>query len=136
MNVIEAMRALLTSFPKITSIVHMDIADDIPESYGLASVGDKLVSEDVIGREKRQHSFLLYATYSGLNDFERISNSGVLLELAQWLDKQQDIKIDNGYITKISTGNGMLYAIPDENMAQGVQYQMQITVEYTVEIDD
>lgn len=133
MNVIEAMRALLTGFPKIKSIVHMDIADDVPESYGLASVGDKLVSEDVIGREKRQHSFLLYATYSAINDFERISNSGVLLELAHWLDGQQDIKLDNGYITKISTGNGMLYAIDNENVMQGVQYQMQITVEYTVE---
>ena len=47
---------------------------------------------------------------------------------------QIDGEIFIGKITKITVENGMLYSVPQENIIDGMQYQMQIMVEYTVEI--
>ena len=38
-----------------------------------------------------------------------------------------------GELTKITTDNGMLYNIPEETFVSGVQYQLQINAEYTIE---
>lgn len=143
MNIIEKVREILQNFPKISEIVdeiHADFADPEPTSYGLSSVGDSLIFEDILGNQKRQHNFLFYATYSGINDYERIVNSGVLLELAVWLSKQTgaevDVTLDNeiytGRISKITAENGMLIAVPQENPADGMQYQLNITAVYEV----
>ena len=133
MNVIEKVRDLLAGFPQISAIcntVHIDFADPDPASYGLSSVDDKLISEDVLGNQKRQHTFLLYAVFSSINDYERLQNSSAQLDLGYWLHGQTDIPIDGGLIVRITSGNGMLYDIPQENAVQGVQYQMQIVAEY------
>ncbi|MGN0615100.1 hypothetical protein [Ruminococcus flavefaciens] len=143
MNIIEKVRSILESFPKISEVcneVHIDFADPEPTSYGLSSTGDSLISEDIIGNQKRQHSFLLYTTYSSINDYERLHNSSALLELGVWLHDQIDAEVETtigetvctGNITKLTADNGMLYNIPQENELDGIQYQIQIIAEYTV----
>lgn len=145
MNVIEKTREILQSFPKITQVcneIHVDFADPEPTSYGLSSTGDSLLAEDILGNQTRQNSFLLYSTFSGINDFERQENSAALLELAVWLKSQVGSEVETeidgeiyaGVITKITAENGMLYAVPQENSIDGMQYQLQIIVRYTVEI--
>ena len=143
MNIIERVRNILESFPKISEVcneVHIDFADPEPTSYGLSSTGDSLISEDIIGNQKRQHSFMLYTTYSSINDYERLHNSSALLELGVWLHDQLDAEVETtigstvytGTITKLTADNGMLYNIPQENEQDGIQYQIQIIAEYTV----
>lgn len=144
MNIIERIIAILESFPKISTVcneIHIDFADPEPTSYGLSSTGDSLIKEDILGNQTRQHSFLLYSTFSGINDFERQENSTALLELSAWLNSQTgaevetkiDGEIHRGTIIKISAENGMLYVVPQENTVDGMQYQLQIVVQYTVE---
>lgn len=144
MNIIEKMREILESFPKINEIcndIHIDFASDEPTSYGLSSVGDSLLKEDILGNQQRQHTFMLYSTFSAVNDFERLQNSSVLLELGLWLEKQVGAVVETliddekhtGTIESIAAQNGMLYAVPQENTHDGVQYQLQIVVKYTVE---
>ena len=140
MNIIERVREIVSGFPKIGEL-HQDITDSAPGGFALASVGDVLLSEDVIGGQTRQHSFLFYAVFSGINDFERIANSGFLVELALWLEAHEGETVDmtvngrtlTGEIARIRTANGMLLALPQDSMFGGVQYQLQITAEYTLE---
>ena len=141
MNIIEAVKDLLSQFPRIAEVcndIHIDFAEPEPTSYGLSSIGDTLIKEDILGNQTRQHSFMLYSTFSGINDFERLQNSGALLELSIWLSGLSGIEVvhneQTGEITRIRTENGMLYAVPQENAADGVQYQIQIIAEYTLEI--
>lgn len=144
MDIIEKMIEILESFPKISTVcneIHIEFADPEPTSYGLSSTGDSLIKEDILGNQTRQHSFLLYSTFSGINDFERQENSTALTELSVWLKNQVgaevtteiDSKTYSGEITKITVENGMLYAVPQENAVDGMRYQLQIVVQYTVE---
>lgn len=145
MNIIELVRSILKDFPEINIIcndIHIDFTDSISDSYGLSSIGDALLSEDILGNQRRQHNFILYAVFQSVNDYDRLNNSGVLLELQLWLERQaqhQEIEsiIDNeqltGELTKLTCSNGMLYAIPENNLNSGVQYQLQITAEYQIE---
>ncbi len=144
MDIIETVRSLLEAFPKISDIageVHVDFTSDEPTSYGLSSAGDMLLSEDILGNQTRQHSFLLYTTYCGINDYERMANSTALAQLAVWLDAQRGntvtTEIDGteytGELVSVSASNGMLYAVPQENVISGIQYQLQITAQYTVD---
>lgn len=142
MNIIETVRNIISQFPKISDVcdtVHVDFTDSEATSYGLSPTGDTLISEDILGNQRRQHTFVLYAVYQSLNDYDRLSNSGVLLELHQWLEKQADrqettAEIDGetltGKLTKLIPANGMLYEIPNENFTNAVRYQLQITAEY------
>lgn len=139
MNIIEKMRAVLESYPRISEVcgsVHAELAGSEPADYGLSSIGDTLMSEDILGNQKRQHTFLFYAVYSGINDYERLCNSSALLDLAKWLEGQENTGISQwgkqGVITKIRGENGMLAAIPQENTNDALQYQLQITAEYTI----
>ncbi len=144
MNIIETVRSILESFPKISEVcneVHIDFADPEPTSYGLSSTGDELITEDILGNQLRQHSFMLYTTYSSINDYERLNNSTALLELGVWLKEQTGCEVetticDNTYtgrLEKLTAANGMLISVPQENEMDGVQYQLQIIAEYTVE---
>jgi len=79
-----------------------------------------------------------------MNDFDRMSNSGVLLELQMWLesyaDKHRDITFTTitegekrtGVLGKLTCANGMIYAIPNENTNDTVQYQLQIAAQYQI----
>ena len=87
----------------------------------------------------------MYAVYQSFNDYDRLANSGVLLELQMWLeqyadDQQISVTVGDselkGTLTKLSCANGMVYAIPDENLNSGVQYQLQITADYKIESEE
>lgn len=144
MNVIETIRSLLASFPRIaelTGVIHVDFTDGTVGSCSLSPTGDTLVYEDIIGNQRRAHTFLFSQEYSAINDYERVSSSGLLLELAVWLSKQNNIPVQtvvdeiphDGEITKISAANGMLIVVPQENTADAYLYQLTITAEYTIE---
>lgn len=145
MNIIELVKSILQDFPKINEVcndIHIDFTDNTSDSYGLSSIGDALLAEDILGNQRRQHNFLLYAVFQSVNDYDRLNNSGTLLELQLWLERQaQHQKIENtvsnehltGELTKLTCSNGMLYAIPENNLNSGVQYQLQITAEYKIE---
>lgn len=143
MNIIEKVREILQSFPRIAEVcneIHIDFAADEPTSYGLSSVGDSLLKEDILGNQLRQHTFMLYSTFSAINDFERLQNSSALLELSTWLEMQTGAEIETkvgeethiGTLESLAAQNGMLYAVPQENTADGVQYQLQIIAKYKV----
>lgn len=144
MNIIETVRSILESFPRISEVcnsIHIDFADSEPTSYGLSSTGDELIREDVIGGQLRQHSFMLYTNYSSINDYERLNNSSVLTELSVWLERQTGYEVQtiigdetfSGTLEKLTAANGMLYEIPEKNETDGWQYQLQIIAEYTVD---
>lgn len=143
-NIIETVCGILESFPKISEVcneIHIDFADPEPTSYGLTSTGDSLIFEDILGNQKRQHTFFLYSTFSGINDYERLVNSSVLTELSQWLStKIGDVVLSQigeylhrGELLSIKAENGTLYEVPQGNEIDGFQYQLQIVAEYTIE---
>ncbi len=148
MNIIELVKNIVLQFPKINEIcndIHVDFTEAEPTNYGLSSSGDRLLSEDICGNQTRQHNFVLYAVYQSLNDYDRINNSGVLLELSYWLESNvnnQRITVLvgentlNGYLTLLTCSNGMLFSIPNENFNTGVRYQLNIAAEYIVESED
>lgn len=144
MNIIEKTKEILLQFPDISLVcndINIDFAKNTPTSYGLSSVGDTLLSEDILGNQKRQHSFILYSTFSGINDFERMTNSTAITNLSVWLSKQVGGEVTAeledfehiGKITGIATGGGTLYEVPDGNIIKGLRYQLQIEVQYTIE---
>ena len=146
MNIIETVKDLLQQFPKINEVchaVHVDFSGAVATDYGLSPTGDTLLFEDVLGNQTRQHTFTLYAMYQSVNDYDRLANSGTLLELQIWLEhngKGQSVTATlgdetfTGEIQKITCANGMLYEVPQENMTDGVMYQLQINAQYTIEI--
>lgn len=140
MNIIEVLQSALETFPKINDL-HIDYNENAPDSFGLYPTGDRLVTQDIIGNQKRNHNFILYADFLSFNDYLRLQNSSTLLELHYWLEHYADgqevtaIIGENEYIgslTKITCSNGMLFSIPDGNMNTAVRYTLQIAVEYTI----
>lgn len=142
MNIIELVKSILQSFPKISEVcneIHVDFTDDTPDNYGLSSTGDTLMKSYVDGSQKRSHNFILYAVWQSVSDYDRMINSGVLLQLQHWLEEYSgeceiteivnDKKII-GELTKLTCGNGMLFEIPNENFNDAVRYQIQITANY------
>ena len=148
MNIIETVKDLLQKFPKISEVcndVHVDFTEAETDSYGLSPTGDTLLFEDVLGNQTRQHTFTLYAVYQSVNDYDRLANSGVLLELQMWLEREGtgmsiSAEVGNetftGTVKKIVCSNGMVYAVPQENMTDGVMYQLQINAQYTIESEE
>ena len=145
MNVIELVREIISSFPDISEVcggVSVDFTDEKDKSYGLSPTGDMLVKEDILGNQTRQHTFVLFAVFQSMNDYDRLENSAVLLRLSQYLEnKAENQKITQktgnetfcGKLTGLTCANGMLYEIPNENFTCNVRYQLQITAEYTLE---
>lgn len=150
MNIIELVKNILQQFPKISEVcndIHIDFTEDMPTNYGLSSTGDSLIKSDILGGQTRQHSFILYAVYQSVNDYDRMSNSGVLLELQLWLESYVDDhnkhknmpvtaafdgKEHTGSLEKLTCANAMVYAIPNANTNDAVQYQLQITAQYRI----
>ncbi len=145
MNIIELVKSILQEFPKISELINIDSLGTNPDDFGLYPTGDKLIKTDVLGNETRQHTFILYAVFQSFNDYDRLANSGFLLELQMWLERHalnQELSVDvgektlTGELTELTCANGMLYNIPDNNTNSGVQYQLQITAEYTIESEE
>lgn len=141
MNIIEAVQEALETFPAIKSL-HIDYNENAPDSFGLYPTGDRLVSEDVLGNQKRQHTFILYADFQSFNDYDRLQNSGMLLRLQQYLERVPGGQAvtggdaGSGTLTKITCANGMLFNIPDGHLNTAVRYQLQVTADYTMESED
>lgn len=132
MNIIEAVRGILTDYPGIGRVLTDYTERD--DDFGLSPIGDTLLRETVTGTEIRQHGFLLYIRLSSVTDFERLSNSGMLLDLQSYLESAADGQpIDGGYLRRITCGNGMLYDAPQGELTEGVLYQLQINAEYQKE---
>lgn len=148
MNIIELVKQVLQEFPKINIVcndIHVDFTDESATNYGLSPTGDKLIKEDILGNKERQHTFVLYAVYQSQSDYDRMANSGTLLELQYWLEKNGKNReiftiVDNeevtGTLTKLTCANGMLYSVPNENLNDGVLYQLQITADYKIESEE
>jgi len=142
MNIIELVKQILTDYPKITEFtneIKVDFTDDAPTSFGLSSTGDKLIKEDILGNQTRQHNFVLYALNQSANDYDRLVNSTFLLDLTYWLEQYQqedpiEATINNktvfGKLLGLSSANAMLYMIPTGNINDGVTYQIQIYAQY------
>lgn len=144
MNIIEKMKSILEEYPQIGTL-HIDYSLNDCDSFGLYSTGDKKLSEDVLGNQTRRHTFILYAAFQSFNDYDRLANSGLLLDLQLWLEQYADGQeistvisgtARRGELKEITCANGMLFNIPDNNMNTAVQYQMQITAEYTIESEE
>ena len=145
MNIIEKMQEIVSGCPFVTAfgnVLHIEYTDSTPTNFGLTSLGDTLITDDVTGTVMhRQHSFMLYAAFSAINDYERLANSGILLDLSLWLERQTGAEFEQlfgeetlaGEITAIRTANGRLFDIPLGNGELGVRYQLQITVDYDLE---
>ncbi len=148
MNIIELVKTILNQYPDICDIcndIHVDFLDSSATDYGLYPTGDALLSKDILGNQLRQHNFILSAVYPSASDYDRLNNSGVLLNLHYWLEQQvsgQEITVEidgetrTGTLKKLACSNGMLYAIPQENMIIGVQYQLQIAAQYSIESEE
>ena len=145
MNIIELVKHILTDYPKITEFtneINIDFTDDTHTNFGLSSVGDNLVKEDILGNQVRQHNFVLYALNQSYTNYDRLANSTFLLDLAYWLEqyKQEDpieVTINNetvsGKLLGLSSANAMLYMVPTGDINDGVTYQIQIYARYYLE---
>jgi hypothetical protein len=145
MNIIELVKHILTDYPKITEFaneINIDFTDDTHTNFGLSSVGDTLVKEDILGNQVRQHNFVLYALNQSFTNYDRLANSTFLLDLAYWLEqyKQEDpieVTINNetvsGKLLGLSSANAMLYMVPTGDINDGVTYQIQIYAQYYLE---
>lgn len=171
MNIIEVTREILNGFQGIGQFgnpesIHIDYTDSTPDSYGLSSIGDTLISEDITGNQLRQHNFVMYSVTHSFNDYSRLMNSSFLLDLGYYLEKVKGIEFDvharelgtvvcddnlypdenlcpNGEVeskkailTRITSANGMMFEVLDDDMNEGVRYQLQIYVQYEVESED
>lgn len=144
MNVVETIQALLNKYPQISEFsggTQIDYTENKANSFGLSSMGESLIREDILGNQTKQHNFALYAVNQSFSDYDRLSSSTFLLEFGYWLDEQKDIPISarigeiekQGMISSIKTANGMLFAVPTGNPSDGVTYQIQIQVIYKIE---
>ena len=143
MKILEKVKEILTEYPKMSEFcngIHTDFTENKPGNFGLYPNGDAILKTDILGGQKRKHSFVLYANNQSFNDFERIANSTFLLELAYWLETVKNVPITvtvgneerEGIITKMSSANGMMFAAPTGDINDGVTYQLQIYAEYKV----
>lgn len=143
MNILEKVKEILTEYPKMSEFcngIHTDFTENKPGNFGLYPNGDAVLKTDILGGQKRKHSFVMYANNQSFNDFERIANSTFLLELAYWLETVKNVPITvtvgteerEGIITKLSSANGMMFAAPTGDINDGVTYQLQIYAEYKV----
>lgn len=141
MNMIELIKSIVESYEDIDQL-HIDYTGAVPDSYGLSSTGDMLLKEDILGNKTRQHNFVLYTVWQSQSDYDRMTNSGILLGLQCHLEKQakgQNVLSpdkENGTLKRITCSNGMLYSVPNSNLNAGVIYQLQITAQYKIESEE
>ena len=150
MTIIDFMRGKLTEYPKISDFLvsddlHIDFTEPDAVSYGLSSTGDKLISEDILGNQVRQHSFALYALGQSFTEYNRLANSNFLLELAYWLEHLPEeggitVSVDGeeltGRFVKATTANAMSMGWMGETVNDGCMYQIQIYAQYKIESEE
>lgn len=150
MTIIDYMRQKLTEYPKISEFlagddIHIDFTEPEPINYGLSSNGDKVLKEDILGNQTRQHDFVMYAVGQAFTDYNRLANSNFLLELSLWLEQlpsgdEVTVSVGEkeyiGIFKKANTANAMSMGLMGETIDRGVMYQIQIYVQYKVERED
>ena len=80
----------------------------------------------------------------GALDYDRIKNSDFFLRLTYFLDELTGIETietinDENYtaeINKVACSNQLLYSVPTGDINDGVIYQFQIAVEYSILIEE
>ena len=85
MNIIEQVKQILTDcelVKQFTQDIQIDFTSNEAGDFGLFSNGDTKLKEDILGKQTRQHNFVLYATNQSFNDFDRLQNSSFLLDLS------------------------------------------------------
>lgn len=142
MNVIETLRKKITTCPlmKTFNAVHMDYTEPNDGQAGLFFNGASLVRRSVEGDSDWQARFTLYTFCDTFEDYQRISASNFLLGLTYYLQSLSGIEIvENvngddhvGEIQSVAASNGMLYQLVNANYDKGGQYQIQISVNYTI----
>lgn len=147
MNIIETVKNIIMEYPNVNQVcndIHVDFTEEKSDNYGLSSTGDMLVSEDIIGNQLRQHNFALYAVWMAQADYDRMINSGVLLDLHYWLEHRtytETVSVEicgenyTGKIERMTCSNGMLYEI-EENFNGKVVYQIQLAAQYKIESEE
>lgn len=145
MNIIELVKQRLSEFPQISTLnngVNVDFTEGNSGYCGLYPTGDQLLKEDILGNQDRQHNFVLYANFDGINDYQRLANSTFLLDLAYWLEQAavgQSIEVTineqtvSGTLKKLSSANGMLYGYKEDTLSGPVTYQIQLYAQYHLE---
>lgn len=150
MTIIDFMRQKLTEYPKISEFlagddIHIDFTEPEPVNYGLSSMGDSLVKEDILGNQIRQHNFVMYAVGQSFTDYNRLANSNFLLGLSYWLERLPqesgisvtvDGKEMTGTFIKATTANAMNMGLMGDSINQGVMYQLQICAQYKTESEE
>lgn len=146
MNVIEAMRQVLTDYPRISDFisdeVHIDLTEEKDHNYGLSSTNDSLLKRDILGNQTRTNNMVLYATNQSANDYDRLQNSTFLLDLGYFLDTVKGPEVTAtingvemvGSIQSVSIANAMAWGKSEDG--QLITYQLQIKVNYTLESEE
>ncbi len=146
MNVIETIKQILTDCNILDDFngIHVDYTEGETGEAGLFSSGANKVGEDLIGNPKYRINLTLYTGLQSANDYDRLRNSDLLLRLTYYLDRLKYIAITeevngaqySGEITRISCANALLFDYPYGDPMQGVRYQLQIAVDYSIGLED
>ncbi len=146
MNVLETMRSILSECELLDAFngCHVDYTEPNVGTCGLFSNGATKVRETICGKQYYHIAFQLYASCDAFEDFNRLQNSNFLLELTYYLNGLKDIAIvekvgltsRQGKITKITASNALLFNLITNDLNDGVQYQLQINVDYEINGED
>lgn len=119
---------------------HFDFTEQIPLASGLFSNGIVKVREDIEGNTRYQANLLLISGLHAFGDYDRIMNSDFMTQLTYSLNQIKGVRVTetingeekDGVINSVNGSNGMLYSIPSGDINDGVVYQLQIQVNYTI----
>lgn len=146
MTVLEAAKEIIMNYPRIdefTNNIHYDFSDNTEGETGLFVTGDSKIQEDVLGGQVRQMDIIMYSTCQASCDYDRLSNSTFLDELAFYLENveenQYEItkgdghKLYHGHIKNMNCANAMLVTYLNDEVTGPVRYQLQIIIQYTLD---
>lgn len=142
MNVIETLQKSITACPLMAKFneLHIDYTEPNDGQAGLFFNGTSMVGQTVSGDSKWTARFVLYTFCETFEDYQRLSASNLLLELTYYLQSLNGIEITEtvngeertGEIQNVTASNGMLYRLVNANYDKGGQYQIQVSVNYTI----
>lgn len=145
MNVIEKMKDILSGCALMDEFngIHIDYTNPKDDYAALFPNGSVKTGEDIIGNPQYRISFRLYSVLHAPLDYDRLKNSDFLLMLTYYLDSVKYVGITEtingieypGEITRIICSNALFYDVPTGDLNDGIRYQLQISVEYTIEIE-
>lgn len=142
-NVIRTVKDLIGQCDLIKShfsSVNFDFNDQTAGKAGLFQNGFSVLGEDIVGNTRCRLNFTLYANFDTFKDYDRLNNSDFMLAFSNFLAQQKRIEISEavgeqektGEITKITPSGGVLFALNNEDFNDGGTYQLNLSVEYTI----